>query len=203
VSNPTPAQATAGPAAYPPEITAGTSYSYPGSGTVTAFASDRRDVGTSACAGINESTQVVPAGYIVYFFVAIKVPDGNILSAGYIKTSLERHDFGSLQRTDGSRDGVANAAGTTTPGSHTYCVTHTAGGWTMTDDGTTIFTTAAESASSTSGGEVRFQNSASVNPSQPPTQTQSFNLVVVKWHDLAVGGSAPTQLTGSGRQTLR
>jgi len=185
-----------GPAAYPPELVGGTSYSYSGKGTLTAFALDKRDVGTSACAQIDESTQSVPVGYAVYFFVSIGFPDGNILSSGYIKTSAERHDFGSVQKGS-TRTGTANPPGSTAAGSHTYCVTHGASGWTMTDDGKSIFGTTAESAADTSGAEVDFHNSASLNPDNAaPPPVQSFSLVVVGWHNLTVGGKPPTQLTG-------
>ena len=183
-------------AAYPQEISAGNGYHYNGSGHRAVLAQDSRDSGSTICAGINESTQAFPAGYEGVFFVAIQFPDGNRLSAGYVRTGAGRFDFGQLDNdATGAHFGKQAAV---TPGSHTYCITHSAAGWVMTDDGSTIYTSGSETAASTSGATLRFENLTGpdprISPAPPPS---AYVLVVPGFHDIKVAGAAPTQLVGT------
>ena len=193
VPSPTASPAPAGPAAYPQQIKAGSQYSYKGSGTMTVLAADKADVGTSACATIDESTSPVPAGYWTFFYVSIQFNDGLVIAVGYVKSATERHDFATAGST-----GNPNA-GPTTPGAHTYCLTRTAGKWVASDDGKAIFSTSAGGAS-TAGASVQFHSSAQLDAvaPAPPAARHSFNLVVPGFHDLSVGGKPPTQLIGQG-----
>lgn len=156
-------------------------------------AQDSRDLGgQSVCAGINDSTQTFPTGYEGVYFVAVQFPDGNRISAGFVRSASGRQDFGLIQNNgNGLKQGVQVAGPVS--GSHTYCVTHSGSNWVMTDDGKTIYTTTAESASSI-GGQLQFESSAQHFDSASPMQ--SFSLVVPGFHDIAVDGNPPTQLSG-------
>jgi len=123
-----PPPAVLGPAAYPPQITAGSSYAYSGSGTLIVGASDSIDTVTRVCAGINDSTQAFPAGYAGVYFVGIQFADGNRLAAGYERNAAGRLDFATIQNDRTGLKQGARAPGPTT-GSHTYCVTR--GMWSL------------------------------------------------------------------------
>ena len=161
-------------------------------GTLTALATDAKD-GASVCSGINQATVAPPSGYLTYYFVAVQFPDGQRISAGYIQSPTERHDFGSIQDANGgNKRGIQAAAGSLAAGSHTYCVYRAASGWVMTDDGRLIFTTADEKAGSAAGSQLTFQSSAAQNGGSG----HPFKLVVAGFHDIAIDNRPPTQLTG-------
>jgi len=183
---------TGGPAAYPPQLAAGSSYPYSGSRSLGVGAQDSDDKGTAICAGINDSTQAFPAGYEGVFFVAIMFSDGNRISAGFVRNSSGRMDFGTVQN-DGTnfKQGVQVAGPTS--GSHVYCVSHSGSNWVATDDGKTIYTTTVETAA-VSSGQLLFESSA--QHFDPSTPTTSFSLVVPGIHDITIDGKAPTQLVG-------
>jgi hypothetical protein len=182
-----------GPAAYPAQVKAGSSYGYTGPRAYVAHATDSVDSGSSACAGINESTQAFPSGYEGVFYVGVVFPDGNILSAGYIRTAAGRKDFASFQNASGStRSGVQGAD--PGAGSHTYCVTHTASGWSMTDDGKEIYASSAEGATGVGGATVKFDSDVQAIGSPAAA---SFTFVIPGFHDITVGGQPPHQLRGS------
>jgi hypothetical protein len=189
---PRPSPPPPGPAPYPPEISAGSRYSYSGSGGLIAEAIDNQDVGSSICGGINESTQAFPSGYEGAYYVSVAFPDGNILSAGYLRYgSGARQDFAEVERNGVKYGG---AGGATTPGSHTYCVSHSASGWSFTDDGAPIGCSGCpgEPASNTRGASLRFANTIQ----RFQGQSGSFALIIPGFHDISVSGQAPTQLTG-------
>jgi len=94
------------------------------------LASDSQDAGTTICAGISNTSQSIPAGYRASYFVAVLMPDGNSLSAGYIREGSTSTDFGQIQ--SGSSRSGAKSSSATGPGVHNYCVGRTSGGWAMT-----------------------------------------------------------------------
>lgn len=182
----------AGPAAYPAEIKAGTTYHYGGSGQFAALASDRRDSGTSICAGINTTSQAIADKYLASYFVSVTFSDGNILSAGYVRQGTTSNDFAQIQKGSTKTGNRANAP--TTGASHTYCVTRSGSSWKMTSDGAELFSTTSEAASSTAGAVLRFESSIQDNGSPSPVST---DFVVPGFHDIAIDGKPPTQLTGA------
>lgn len=186
-----------GPAAYPPELQAGSSYPIAaGDNALFALASDSIDGGSGACAGINESTQSFPSGYEGSYYVAVKFGDGTVIYAGYLRYgSTPRQDFAEVQRGGKTFPANGPAGSATTPGSHTFCVTHTASGWVETDNGGAIPCPGcpAEPATSLSGATVLFESSA-----QWFTGSHTgFSLTIPGFHDLSVGGTAPRQLRGT------
>ncbi|MFN2466241.1 MAG: hypothetical protein ABR598_08270 [Candidatus Dormibacteria bacterium] len=182
-----------GPAAYPAQISAGSSYPYRGSGTLVAHATDSIDSGSSVCAGINESTQNFPANTRGVFFVGVQFSDGQILASGYIRTSGTRADFASVQDAGGSnRQGVVGAD--PGAGSHTYCVSRSGAAWSMTRDGTQLFSTTREAATDVRGAVVKFDND--VEPISGDTAAAT-TLLVPGFHDISVGGQPPRQLRGA------
>jgi hypothetical protein len=194
-ASPTPTQ-SAGPAAYPAQIQAGGSYAMSAANnSLFALASDGVDGGSSACAGINESTQAFPAGYEGSFFVLVNFPDGAKLYAGYLRFGGgARQDFAEYQKGGRTYPAGGPAGAATASGSHTYCVTHGSGGWSMTDDGAAIPCPGcpAEAATDIAGATVMFESSAQYFSG---TRT-ALTLTVPGFHDLLVGGAAPRQLRG-------
>jgi hypothetical protein len=179
-------------AAYPAQISAGSTYPYSGSGTLFAGAQDSADTGTSICAGINDSTHAFPAGYEGVFFVAIQFTDGNRISAGFQRSAAGRQDFGTVQN-DRTGFKTGNPVPGPASGSHVYCVTHSGSNWAATDDGKTIFSTTVETAA-VSNGQLLFESSAQHFDAATPVTP--FSLVVPGFHDITVDGNAPTQLRG-------
>jgi hypothetical protein len=176
-----------GPPGYPRQVSAGASYQYCGSGRLIVDAVDGGEGGSAICAGIEETTQAMPGGYRGAFFVGIEFRDGKILSAGYIKTGSSRTDFASLADGAGTPLG-GNVGGDPGPGGHTYCVSHTGSGWTMTRDGsTTIFTTAAEAAANVAGATVKFDSQ--LQPLNGAT-TAAFGFTIPGFHDITDDGAA-------------
>jgi hypothetical protein len=181
-----------GPAGYPAQISAGSSYPYSGSGSLFVGAQDSADVGTSICAGINDTTQSFPAGYEGVYFVAIQFTDGNRISAGYQRSASGRQDFGTVQNDrTGFRTGSPVPGPTS--GSHVYCVSHSGSNWAATDDGKTIFSTTVETAA-VSNGQLLFESSAQHFDTATPLT--AFSLTVPGFHDIGIDGKPPTQLRG-------
>jgi hypothetical protein len=162
---------------------------------MVVHATDSIDSGSSVCAGINESTQSFPGGYEGVYFVGVQFPDGNILAAGYVRANGGRRDFASFQNASGTvRHPVNPNYADPGPGSHTYCVTHVASGWSMTRDGTQIYLSTEEPATDVQGATVKFDSD--VEPVGSPA-AQSFTFTVPGFHDITVGGQAPRQLRGA------
>jgi hypothetical protein len=191
---PSPTSAAPQPAAYPAQITAGTMYQYSGHGTLVALASDNQDAGTTVCAGITNSGQNIPPGYLAAYYVSVTFRDGNILSAGYVRSGVASQDFGQIQN-GGTKNGSKSATPTAS-GTHTYCVNRTGSSWSMTADGTTIYSTTAEGAANTVGATLRF--ASSVEPSGSPPGTP-FAFSIPGFSNIAIDAKPPTQLRG---QTL-
>lgn len=189
----TPGGGTGGqPAGYPAQIRSGSAYPYSGSGSLAALATDSQDSGTSICAGITNTGQNIPTGYIAAYFVSVTFPNGNILSAGYLREGTVSNDFGQIQNGStktGNRSQTATAAGT-----HNYCVTRGSSGWVMTADGANVYGTSAESATSTAGATLRFEST--IQPVGSP-QVTSLSFVVPGFQNIAIDGHPPTQLVGS------
>lgn len=190
---PQPAPGGSGPAAYPAQIRAGTTYSYRGSAVLVAHATDSIDSGSSVCAGINESTQGFPAGDRGVFFVGVQFPDRQILAAGYIRRNGARIDFASIQ--DANHANRAGVLGSDPgAGSHTYCVSHSASGWAMTRDGNQLYSTTREAATGVGGALLKFDSNLEPSGTGSPAAS---NLVIPGFHDISIGGSQPRQLRGS------
>lgn len=185
---------TSGGAALPPQILAGSTYRYSGVGTLALLAQDSVDSGTSICAAINRASLGPPAGYLTGYFVSVTFRDGNVLASGYVQTRSGSNDFGSIQNAAG-KQGIKSAA--TAPGAHTYCVTRSASGWTMTSDGSAVFSTAGEPAATTAGATLRFESTIQRVDSSQPVVAQTF--VVPGFSALTVDGRAPAQLQGFTR----
>jgi hypothetical protein len=182
----------AGAAGYPPQLLAGSSYFYSGSGTLALLAVDNQDSGFTICAGINNTNQSIPAGYRAAYFVSVSFSDGNILSAGYIREGSTSTDFGQIQNGNGAPVGNRSSS-PTAPGVHNYCVGRTSAGWAMTVDGTTVFSTAAEPAGSSSGASLHFESTIQ---QQPGGSGGSGQFVVPGFQNINIDGRAPTQLQG-------
>ena len=198
-THPTTAPTTAptpGPAAYPAQIKAGSSYAYSGKGGTTAFASDSRDVVSSACAGINDTTQTVLANYQIYSFVSFVLPDKRIIASGWVRTDSGRQAFASIQDASGPGTNSAYYTAAVSAGSHSFCVTHASGGWNATVDGANINTALlVDSASSSSGGSVQFHTSiAQVSTSAPAVSAQGPRDPGLPRHH--GGRQRPTRLRG-------
>jgi len=156
------------------------------------FATDSRDVVSASCAGINDTSEAVPTGYQLYSFIAFHLSDGKIVSVGWIKESDGRSAFGSIQNADGSgAHGSSLQPGSLAAGSHNFCLSYSGGNWNMTADGNQFFSV-ADAVGSSSGGSVQFQTSIANKSGQPAAQT----LVIPGFHDITVGGHAPTRLVG-------
>ena len=181
-----------GPPGYPQQVSAGAQYAYCGPRALVVHATDR-DNGSGVCAGINENTQAFPSGYEGVFFVGVQFPDGQIISAGYVRTAAGRQDFGSIQNASGSQKSGQLGADPGA-GSHTYCVKRGGSGWIATRDSTTIFSTPNEPAANFNGGVVKFDND--VEPVGAPAAA-SFTLVVPGFHDILVDGRGPRELRGA------
>ncbi|MFN2463051.1 MAG: hypothetical protein ABR573_04000 [Candidatus Dormibacteria bacterium] len=176
----------------PPEISAGRSYNYCGPRAFVAHATDSRETASGVCAGINESTQSFPGGYEGVFFVGVQFPDGKIVSAGYVRDAAGRHEFGSIQNSNGTqRNGVLGSD--PGAGSHTYCVNRSGSGWATTRDGIVIYT-APEGAATLQGGTIKFDSDVAPVGSPAP---QAFTFTVPGFHDILVSGAAPRQLLGA------
>ena len=189
----TPTRPAAGAAAYPAQLQAGSTYSYSGSGQLAVLASDGQDSGTSICAGITNTSQAIPTGYFASYFVSVAFPDGNILSAGYLRQGSTSTDFGQIQA--GSAPAVGNRSTSATgAGTHTYCVARSGSAWVMTADGGTVASTTAEPATSTSGATLHFESTIQRKGS---STTVPLAFVVPGFSGLSIDGRAPTQLTGS------
>ena len=184
----------AGPAGYPQQVSAGAQYQYCGPSALVVHATDSREAGgSSVCAGVNENTQAFPNGYEGVFFVGVQFPDGQIVSAGYIRTAAGREDFGSIQNASGSQK--AGTLGTDPGGgSHTYCVTRIGANWNMTRDSTSIYTTTAEPWANLSHTVIKFDSD--VQTVGRPAAA-NFTLTVPGFHDIAVDGAPPRELRGA------
>ncbi|MDQ6748473.1 MAG: hypothetical protein M3010_10275, partial [Candidatus Dormibacteraeota bacterium] len=182
------------PAAYPPQLTAGTSYSYRGTGTLVAHATDSVDSGNSVCAGINENTQNFPTPDQGVFYVGVVFPNHQILAAGYIRRNGRRADFASIQNEDGSGR-AGHTGGDPGAGSHNYCVSRSGSAWVMTRDGSELYSTTREAANDVHGAELKFVNN--VGPSVEGAAGVPTTLVVPGFHDITVGGQPPRQLRGA------
>lgn len=177
----------------PREISAGAQYQYCGPAALVVHATDSRDSGATACAGINESTQSFPDGYDGVFFVGVQFPDGQIISAGYIRNSAGREDFGSIQNGSGSQK-AGTLGRDPGAGSHTYCVAHVASGWEMRRDSTVIYSTSAEPATDVRGTVLKFDSDVQT-VGRPGAA--NFTFTIPGFHDILVGGSPPSQLRGA------
>jgi hypothetical protein len=189
----------AGGAAYPAQVKAGSSYSYSGSGSLAAFASDSAETAGSVCAGINTTSQDFARGqYAGYYFVSITFPDGVTLAAGDVRTTKEQHDFASYQKGSAAPLGSQAAEGSTPDGTHTYCLSHGSGGWTATRDGSTIACGGCpqEPAADTRGATIKFESLVSRIPGATGPVVAS-NFTIPGFHDISVGGNPPRQLRGT------
>jgi len=182
-----------GPAGYPSQVQSGRAYNYCGPRRFISRGTDGGETASGVCAGINESTQGFPAGYTGVFYVGVQFPDGQVVSAGYVRDANGRHDFGSIQAVNSSSPSGGAVGADPGPGSHTYCVTRTGSGWATTRDGSTIYT-APEGAGNLSGASLRFDSDV-----QPvgSAAAQQFTFTVPGFHDILVGGAGPRQLRGA------
>jgi hypothetical protein len=182
-----------GPSGYPAQIQAGRSYSYCGPRAFVSHATDSGETADGVCAGINESTQAFPGGYEGVFFVGVQFGDGQIVSAGYIRSGGGRQDFASVQNGSGSQK-AGTLGADPGAGSHTYCVKRSGSQWAMTRDSTTIYQTSAEPATTLAGATLKFD--ADVETVGQPG-AQDFTFTVPGFQDIAVGGQPPRQLRGA------
>lgn len=188
-----------GGTAYPAQIKAGSSYSYSGNGSLAAYASDSAESDASVCAGINTTSQNFAKGqYAGYYFVSISFPDGVTLATGDIRTTGEQHDFASYQKGGAAPLGSQAPDGTTPDGSHTYCLTHGAGGWAATRDGAPVACGGCpqEPAGDTRGATIKFESLVSRIPGATGPVVAS-TLTIPGFHDITVGGNPPRQLRGA------
>jgi hypothetical protein len=188
-----------GPATYPRQIQAGAQYQYCGSRVLIVHATDNSDTGTGFCAGINENTQAFPSGDQAVFFIGVEFPDHQILAAGYIRRNGARTDFASIQQANGT-DQAGTVGSDPGPGSHTYCIAHSAPGvWHMDDLDAAggrheIYATTREPATDLSGATLKFDSNVEAAPGSSASPT---TLVVPGFHDILIDGRPPTKLTGA------
>jgi hypothetical protein len=181
-------------AAYPQQIQAGTVYQYTGSSSLAALASDSSDGGSSVCAGINTTSQLIPPGYLAAYFVSVTFRDGQVISSGYLRQGSTSNDWGQLQNS--STKDAKQESSPTPAGTHTYCVTRSGGAWITTADGATIYTTTAEPATSFAGTILNFESTIQRKPDNSgPVKALSF--FVPGFKALAIDGQPPTQLKGA------
>ena len=191
---PAPTRPAAGAAAYPAQLQAGSTYSYSGSGQLAALASDGQDSGTSICAGITNTTQFIPNGYLAAYFVSVTFRDGQVLSAGYVRKGSTSNDFGELQ--SGSSKPGNKSSSATSAGTHTYCVARSGSAWVMTADGGTVASTTAEPATSTSGATLHFESTIQRVPGSSAA-TVALGFVVPGFQNISINGRPATQLKGA------
>ncbi|MDP9325910.1 MAG: hypothetical protein M3O87_05160 [Candidatus Dormibacteraeota bacterium] len=179
-------------AAYPPQILAGSAYQYSGQGSLAALATDSQDNGTTVCAGINSSSQSIPGGDLAAYFVSVTFRDGWVLSSGYIRQGGTSQVFGQQQNTPtpvGNRESTAMSAG-----NHTFCVARSGGGWNMTADGATVYSTTVEPATSFAGATIAFESTIQ---RKDQGSGAALTFLVPGFTALAIDGQPPTQLKGS------
>jgi hypothetical protein len=196
-ASPSPAPSAApGSAPYPAQLQAGTTYQYNGTGILAALATDSADNGSSVCAGINNTSQTIPDGYIGAYFVSVTFRDGQVLSSGVLRIDgSTSHDFGQLQNPSGKKGN--QDSGATPDGTRTYCITRGSGGWDMTSSGSPVptYSTNAETATTFAGATITFESTIQRrgDSSSPIT---SLTFVVPGFSNLAIDGKPPTQLKG-------
>ena len=188
---PTPSKPAAA-AAYPPQIQAGSTYNYSGRASLAAVASDSKDSGSSICAGITNTTQFIPSGYLAAYFVSVTFRDGQVLSSGYLRNGTTSNNFGQLQNRAGPPPNQVSSD-PTGAGTHTYCLKRSGSAWVTTADGATVFSTNGESATSTAGATLSFESTIQ----QKSSNVVALAFVVPGFSSIAIDGSPPTQLIGS------